>query len=256
MMQPLRNKSKMAYILAFTCAVLCSAVVLALSILLDMPEYQLLPIIILSCVGVFFGIGIFVFYKIHAKYHHQFIDFLNQNIDLDYQYIENQDYSNQFFSSLFPCNKRDIIHAKDGLIGKMEDISFEYARIIITKDEFEFSKDKTFDLYIFRNISLYKQEYAISQTKIKKGIPDYEETPFQEAFLYSKGKIDCPTIPFPKQIVFLSRVGQNLYVFKNTTRKKNLSYKVNSKEEFISNCKVQYEEIKQTFELVKDWIIN
>ena len=208
-----------------------------------------------SFVCLVISILVFIFcYKLNSKSIKKIVDQVNQEIDEKFTYVENVPISDLIKDSMFPCKNQAI--ALDGIVGKFDDVSFEYYLTRFYDDDFFPSsfKKTAFEFYVFKDVSIFHKQFFVTDLNIKNA-SDYKILPTDgTARIYTMKEEEFPFLPLPEGVIFLSVQARTLYMVKTFSRKKPLFLEAKSLEEVKENFLQEIEKIKKTFEEAEYWI--
>lgn len=191
--------------------------------------------------------------RIQSKIAKNIVAELNKNLDMEYTYQGGESILDIVDESMHPYDKDTSIYSKDGIVGNYEDISFEYYLCVLQKEPL-FSKDNFYELYVFKNASVFSKEFFVTAKKMKN-VEDFHILPTHGgASIYTRKQDEICDEDLPKGISFLSVSGQTLYVYKFTERKKPLFQLANDEDNFKQIFLQEVEKIKMTYEETKAWV--
>ncbi|MCM1131466.1 MAG: hypothetical protein NC310_05085 [Roseburia sp.] len=192
--------------------------------------------------------------RIQSKIIMNIVERLNKELNSQYEYKEAAPILDIVESSMHPYEKDMRAFSKDGIIGKYEDIDFEYYLCTLEQDSL-FSKAKnTFELYVFKNVCVFPKCFFVTAKKLKH-VEEYKITKTNgEASIYTTGAEEIILDDLPKNVLFLSLNHNTLYVYKAPQRKKALFQVAKDFDDFKRLFEKEIEKIPKTFEETKSWI--
>lgn len=250
-----RKRCKITSIIMSVLAVLAIIAGISLEFLVEIEND--IALIAFVCALVFVVVAIFLlilFYKSNTKIVKKIVDQVNQEIDNEFTYVENVPISDLILDSMYPCNNQAI--AIDGIVGKLDDVSFEYYLFRFYDDNlFPSSFKKTaFELFIYKDISLFHKQFFVTD-KLIKNESDYKILPTDGvAKIYTTREEEFPFLSLPKDVIFLSVQGRTLYVVKPFSRKEPLYTEAKTLEEVKEKVSQEIEKIKKTYKDAEYWI--
>ena len=180
------------------------------------------------------------------------VDKINKKLNMEYTYQGGEPILDIVDDSMYPLNKETNAFSKDGIIGKYEDIDFEYY-LCSLQEESLFSKEDIYELYVFKNVCVFPKEFFVTAKKLKN-VEQYKKIPTKgEASIYTLKDEEIIKDDLPKDVCFLSVRNNTLYVYKSTWRKKLLFQLVDDMEEFKKVFENEIKKMKQTYEATKAW---
>lgn len=254
------KKTKKKYnILAVLLLILASIALVAgvsLDVLAEIDNTVAVILFVIALALVILIIPLLIFIaKYQGKISKAFVEELNYTVGDDFTYQDGEPILDIVEDSLHPYDKNMTAYSKDGIIGKYEDISFEYYICTLSKDSI-FSNDNrtTYELYVFKNVSVFPSTFFVTAKKLKN-VEQYKTTPTTgEATIYSLNDKDLVVESLPKDILFLSVNQTTLYVYKTSDRKKPLFQVAEDVADFKKLFDKEIEKIKETYEEAKVWI--
>ncbi|MDE6407421.1 MAG: SecY family transport protein [Anaeroplasmataceae bacterium] len=211
-------------------------------------------IVALALVVLSFPLLIFI-YKFQNKIAKKMIEELNKSLDREYTYQEGTSILDIVDDSMHPYELNMKPFSKDGIVGKYEDIDFEYYLCTFEKESL-FSQDNKnrYELYVFKNVSVFSKSFFVTAKKLKN-VEQYKVTPTRGmASIYTTRNDDIILDDLPKDVLFLSVNEHTLYVYKTPERKKPLFQLADDADDFKELFAKEIEKIKDTYEETKAWI--
>lgn len=213
----------------------------------------ILFVVALALVIISFPVLIFIS-KFQNKIAKNIVEELNKVLDGEYKYQEGAPILDIVEDSMHPYELTMKPTSKDGIIGRIEDIDFEYYLCTFEKESL-FSQDNKnrYELYVFKNISVFPKEFFVTAKKLKK-VEQYKKIPTKgEASIYTTKNEEILLEDLPKDVLFLSVNGHSLYVYKTPGRKKPLFLLANDMDSFKELFAKEIEKVKNTYEETKAW---
>lgn len=192
--------------------------------------------------------------KHQSKIAKNIVEKLNKELDLEYSYQEGAPILDIVEDSMHPYEKDMKAFSKDGIIGKYEDVEFEYYLCTFEKDSL-FSKDSknTFELYVFKNVSVFPKQFFVTAKKLKN-VEEYKVIPTTgDASIYTTKDNEIILDDLPKDVLFLSVNDHTLYVYKTSERKMPLFQIVEDVDDFKHLFAKEIEKIKNTYNETISW---
>ncbi|MDE6241810.1 MAG: hypothetical protein K2M08_05285 [Anaeroplasmataceae bacterium] len=212
----------------------------------------ILFVVALALVVINFPVLIFIS-KFQNKIAKNIVEELNKVVDGEYNYEEGAPILDIVEESMHPYELTMKPSSKDGIKGKIEDIDFEYYLCTFEKESL-FSQDSRYELYVFKNVSVFPMEFFVTAKKLKN-VEQYKVIPTKgEASIYTTKNDEIILEDLPKDVLFLSVNKNTLYVYKTPERKKSLFLLANDKDDFKELFANEIEKVKHTYEETKAWI--
>ena len=251
------KKTKKRYnILTIVLFVLASIALVAgisLEFLAEIDNGVALALFAVALVLVIIIIPLLIFIaKFQTKIATKLVAELNNALQLDVSYQEGAPILDIVEDSMHPYEKDMNAFSKDGIIGKYEDIDFEYYLCSFQKDSL-FSQDSknTYELYVFKNVCVFSKSFFVTAKKLKN-VEQYKIIPTTgAASIYTTKNDEIICDDLPKDILFLSVNNHTLYVYKTPERKKPLFQIAEDVDDFKRLFAQQMEKIKNTFDETK-----
>lgn len=257
-MQEFKKTKKRYNILTVILIVLASIVLVAgvsLEILAEIDNGVALTLFVVAAVLVFSIIPFLILIaRIQIKIAKNLVERLNEDLDREYSYQEGAPILDIVEDSMHPYEKDMQAFSKDGIIGKYEDIDFEYYLCTLQKESL-FSRDSknTFELYVFKNVSVFSKSFFVTTKKLKN-VEQYKITPTTgAASIYTIKNDEIILDDLPKDILFLSVNEHTLYVYKTPERKKPLFQIAENVDDFKKLFAKEIEKIKNTYNETINW---
>ncbi|MDE7161753.1 MAG: hypothetical protein K2N65_03225 [Anaeroplasmataceae bacterium] len=234
--------------------VICLISGISLEILAEIDNTIALILFVIAFGLLVIGILCFIlFYKMDRKITQKLLEQLNQEIDREYTYTHDIPIIDLIQDSLYQIpNKTTSAFAKEGISGKLEDVSFEYYLFTFEKESFFTNQKDAYELYIYKNSSVFSREFFVTKEQMKK-VEDYKETSIGYTYIYTKHNEEFSKADLPGDVFFLSVNQHTLFVFKKALRKQPLYMQAETLEEFKDGFAKEIEKIKLTYEETKNW---
>lgn len=229
---------------------------ISLEVLAEIPNPVAIILFIVAFGLVLIGIVcIFVFYKMDGKVTDKLVTQLNQELEGDYSYACSIPILDLVQESMYSIPHKTLAAtAIESISGKIEDISFEYYVFTFTKESL-FSNDfkDVFELYIYKNVSVFSKEFFVTKTQLKKA-GEFKEISKEGIYIYTKQNEEEFHPYLPGDVIFLSINQRTLYVFKKALSKKDPLYmKAQNIEEFKELVLKEINNIQKTYEKTEIW---
>ncbi|MDE6656796.1 MAG: hypothetical protein K2J85_07380, partial [Anaeroplasmataceae bacterium] len=142
---------------------------------------------------------IFFIARFQSKLAKNIVAKLNKTLDGECSYQGGAPILDIVDESMHPYNKDTNAYAHDGIVGKYEDLSFEYYLCAFQQESLFLSDSKnTFELYIFKNVSVFPKEFFVTAKKMKN-VDDFEIIPTKGlASIYTRKKDEVILEDLPK----------------------------------------------------------
>ena len=192
--------------------------------------------------------------KYQSKVAKNIVEKLNKELDMEYSYQEGAPILDIVEDSMHPYEKDMKAFSRDGIIGKYEDIDFEYYLCTFEKDSL-FSQDSknTFALYVFKNVSVFPKQFFVTAKKLKN-VEEYKVIPTTgDASIYTTKDDEIILDDLPNGVLFLSVNEHTLYVYKTPERKKPLFQIAEDVDDFKKLFAKEIEKIKNTYNETISW---
>lgn len=253
-----KNKKRHARITAIMAVliVICFIAGVCLEFLAEIDNTIALVLFMIALGLVVIGFLCFILvYKIDCKVTDKMLEQLNNEIEGEYSY----DYKatpimDLLQESMYPILYKNMsAYTKESISGKIEDISFEYYVFKYEKETFFVNNKKaTYELYIYKNSSVFSKEFFVSKNQLEE-VGEFKETSIGNIYIYTKKNEEFSEADLPEDVFFLSVNQHTLFVFKKALSNQLLYMRAETLEEFKELFTKEIDKIKTTYEETRTW---
>lgn len=245
---------KITTILIAILAVICFIAAISLDFVAEIDDTVSTIFFVVSLSLVVLTVSlIFIIYKFYSRATNRIVEQLNHCIDKEYKYQQNVPILDIVVDSLYPTQKNEQFFALESILGKYEDIPFEYYLFASQKKQFLITKDEMVELYVFKNSCVFPKRFFVSAQEIKS-CNDYKKiSTTGNSYIYMIQNDDVIIDDLPQNVLFLSVNQQTLFVYMRAESKKALWKQAEDVDHFKELFDLKIENIKKIYEETKAW---